>query len=1244
MLRIRNLLAPCWLALAAVTVFGVLVAMYIICPNRSYTVRHLDEIMPTTTNDNMLSSLNVTSIAQDCRSLMWIGTSAGINVYDGQGYVQFSHNTHDPAALPDDYINCLHRDRKGRMWVGTQNGVARYEGAGRFRRFALPGDYCNVVRIADAVVGDGVAVETSAHVPHRYFMIDDNGVRECSATNFNHMAKVQVPGSPYCLRKPEQIVSCAFADDLGNTWVGFRNAGYQVVSACLTDFKRANDNVLAATTRGKDIIAVERVGRCLLAGTTLRLYVCDNASGCIGETLYKSVFTNIDGVRPELNNIVHMGDNGRVWLVGNREVVACQVRGIRLVTGNRWLGGPKGEVQLGCGTRMGQRLFVSCDDGSIMSVGTEAGDVEHIKVDSKWFDNETQLVALRSGGLLLFMRNMHMAVYTPSTGRVTQLEVKGADVEGNVDPAFAREDSYGNVWLGTKRSGLFCLDMNRDSVRRMGFINDVHIQALAEDGRRNLWITTLKDVVCYNPSTREVLLNSLVSSSQDGSQRQFFDNSICLSSDGMVVLGSSDGCYFVQSDMAPAHRQRLGRLCVYAIGVTTTGGQRLAVNDSIADGAHYTFAHNENTLSFAFFYPNYGASSSLMYQYMLEGRDNGWREATYYHTAAYDNLPPGRYTFRLRLVASPNMDAVCERSVAVTIRPAWWMSWAAWMFYAACVVALVYYVNSLYLRLRTNRMRLLNERHEREREQRANEMNMSFFANISHEFRNPITLIAGPLIALRSDSSLTEAARRSLSRVCLSVNRMLRLIDQMLDFNQLETDALRLRVAQADAAVEMERLACSFEEPARVRGIEFVVEGLRPDCFVMWLDTDKFEKIMSNLFTNALKHTPDNGRIAITMSVVPTPYQGQWLRVEVFNSGSHIADERMDDVFKRYFQLADANASHKYGWGTGIGLYYVKRLVMLHHGEIGVRNQYDVTDARRDGVVFDFSLPMSQSAYAPMELTVEPEHVMQISVEPVDIADEQQADSGRPKILIVDDDVDVAQYMRSLFMPDYVVENRYSAEAALRDMADIKPDIVLSDIIMGEMSGFDFCRTLKADLMWSHIPVVLVTAKSDIGEQISGLRLGAVAYVTKPFDPSYVRALVESQLKNMQTLRQRLAGSTRTDQVADIATSMSDNDRHFMDELYAVMERRLAEFDLSVAVVSHDLLISQSKFNYKLKQLTGDTPGAFFRKYKLNCAARLLREGGHNVSEVAVMTGFGTAAHFSVAFKKQFGMAPSEYV
>ena len=415
----------------------------------------------------------------------------------------------------------------------------------------------------------------------------------------------------------------------------------------------------------------------------------------------------------------------------------------------------------------------------------------------------------------------------------------------------------------------------------------------------------------------------------------------------------------------------------------------------------------------------------------------------------------------------------------------------------------------------------------------------------------------------------------------------------------------------------------------------------------VWLDLDKLEKILGNLFTNALKHTEPGGVIRIQAGI-----KEEMLMISVFNSGKTIKEDKLQDVFKRYYQLADTQNPNLYGWGTGIGLYYVKRLVELHHGSIMVKNVHEVSETSaeaslRNGVEFTFCLPMDRSIYNKVEIAEQEKRVMQIPLSAdcsMEAKPEENKKMNRPKILVVDDDVDVAQYLRHIFASDYEVVNRYSAEEALADLEEVKPDLILSDIIMDKMSGYEFCRVLKNDLMFSHIPVILITAMSKMSEQIEGLKLGAVAYVTKPFDPAYLKALVVSQLQNMQTLRQRLGESTETESLSEkVADTLSEQDRKFMDELFRLMEKHSNEQNLSVSTMCKDMLISPAKFNYKVKELTGETPGIFFRKYKLNRAAAWLREGKYNVSEIAVLTGFSTAAHFSVAFKKQFGVSPSEY-
>ena len=1253
--------------LTAAGIFLVLAGIYLVNPNRWATAHLLTPKGKQVGTDFMLSSLNVTAFAQDTKKLMWIGTSAGINVYNGQDYIQFFHDSQDTTALPDDYINVLHRDKQGRMWVGTQNGLARYAGSYCFHRINLPTANGNITRIVDAD-----AVEGHTKQDHPSGILVSNGKKWFGINEKDEVMPVKVklketspddlfrhfPNASFALQKPKELISTVFKDAGGNLWVGFRNAGYQVISENLIAYKQANTNRLAESTRGKDITCLATVGTHIIAGTTLRLYVYDDKDSEPKYFYYQDLFKSHKSTANDalLNNIVAF-DANHAWLVGNNQILSCQFANGSLTPQSSI----SSDFPIGTGTSQGEYLYASCDAPHILKYKFGTSQAETIPFQSTWYDDETQLTTLHDGNILLFMKNMHFAILSPQKQEIKKFAANAP--QGNIDPAFVRQDSHGVIWLGTKRSGLYRLDIRKRQAEKVNFVNDVHIQAWVEDHLHQIWITTLKDAICYQPSTGAVLMNSLVSSSQNEWNRQYFDNSICLSPEGNIVFGSSDGCIFLPQEagdkMLIANKRPANNggsthydqsralekgLCIYALDIKTRDGKNLVLNDRIKSTARYTLAHDENDLTFNFFYPNYSHRSSLMYQCKLEGQDKDWHEPTYEHTAHYSNLSPGKYTFRLRVVSSPDLPPLAEQSVAITIQPALWLSPAAWWLYGCCLVMILYYINSLYLRIRTNRLLLLQEQREREREQQTNEMNMSFFANISHEFRNPLTIIAGPLLSLKSDTSLPATAQHTLDRVCLSVNRMLRLIDQMLDFNQLETDALRLKVAHVDAKKELQQLFDTFEESTRARGIRLEIM-FEEENYSGWMDIDKIEKIMSNLFTNALKHTLGHGTIRITVGC-KTAETGRTLNVSIWNSGEKIAEDKLQDVFKRYYQLADTQGVHHYGWGSGIGLYYVKRLIGLHHGEIAVRNEKQV---ETQGVEFRFCLPINKEAYKLSELVEQKTGVMQIPVrvknsEAEKDYTEEQRSKTKPKILIVDDDVDVAGYIRSIFANDYIVENRYSAEEALADLDQVRPDIIMSDIIMGEMSGYDFCKTLKSNLTFSHIPVILITAKSNMNEQIAGLKLGAVAYITKPFDPFYLKAMVETQLHNMSTLRQRLGESTMTEALAEsVADNLSEQDRKFMDELYSLMEKHSAEMDLNVTTICHDLLISQSKFNYKLKELTGDTPGTFFRKYKLNKAAQWLQEGKYNVSEVAVMSGFSTTAHFSVAFKKHFGVSPSEY-
>ena len=374
------------------------------------------------------------------------------------------------------------------------------------------------------------------------------------------------------------------------------------------------------------------------------------------------------------------------------------------------------------------------------------------------------------------------------------------------------------------------------------------------------------------------------------------------------------------------------------------------------------------------------------------------------------------------------------------------------------------------------------------------------------------------------------------------------------------------------------------------------------------------------------------------------PVYQKYIHIYVQDSGKGIPEEQLTDIFKRYYQ-ADNKSGLKYAnWGTGIGLYYVKRLVQLHHGNVIAQNVKDGSQC--PGAIFHVLLPIDDSAYEKDErLSVEKNNFENLFEDTPTYPSTNATiaiDPSKPHLLIVDDDIQISVYLKSLFEKEYNVTNKYDAESAIAALENLEPDIILSDVVMGEISGYKFYKRLKVNQLYCHIPVILITAKSQITEQVEGLNVGASAYVTKPFNPEYLKALVKSLLQNRDNIRSLLLSSS-TNNSQTITNALSTQDMAFMNNLYQLMDSMMSQDDLNFNLIAEKLCMSRSKFNYKLKGLTGETPIHFFLKYKLNKAAELLKSGKYNVSEVADITGFGTVSHFSVSFKKQFGVNPSEY-
>ncbi|MCF0173962.1 MAG: response regulator, partial [Bacteroidales bacterium] len=582
-----------------------------------------------------------------------------------------------------------------------------------------------------------------------------------------------------------------------------------------------------------------------------------------------------------------------------------------------------------------------------------------------------------------------------------------------------------------------------------------------------------------------------------------------------------------------------------------------------------------------------------------------------------------------------------------------WASWWAITLYSLILIFIT--LSSFYFRRHVKRNRRLAEMaiFEKEQEKRTNLMNMSFFSNISHEFRTPLTLISGPLEQLSSSAAVKGRDRELLAIIQRSVSRMLKLVNQMMDFNKLENDTLKLQVERADAVSYLKGFLDIFKINAANKDINFVTDGVAGN-FICLLDPDKLDKIVNNLLSNALKYTPTGGKVSLSFDVVPaseavsdldsSSFKGKtklgassYIKIIVSNSGPAIPEELSEKIFERYFQVTESNKG-KYNWGTGIGLYYARALALLHHGALFLLPS-------SEGAAFELLLPSSDDAYAPEEI-VSPSP--KIAKDTASAAQNETSvkkaettkDDDKPLLLVVEDDIEVIHYLKTLLGQDYRVIAAYSGEDALPLAIEQHPNLIISDIIMPGMNGYEFCSLVKNDPQLSHIPVILVTAQADMNSQIQGLNTGADAYVTKPFDTKYLSALIHSLLNNRDKLRTILNQTTEVEKVEDM---LSGPDKVFMDEFYKLMEKYMSNSEMDIMRITEKMHISRTKFYYKVKALTGHSPATFFKTYKLNRAAELIREGRYNMSEIAYMTGFSTPAHFSTVFKKQFGVSPTAY-
>lgn len=886
------------------------------------------------------------------------------------------------------------------------------------------------------------------------------------------------------------------------------------------------------------------------------------------------------------------------------------------------------------------------------------------------------IIKLKNGEILSSScyHGINKIVLNPQNGNISVIPVvsnKLLTENGIIDVERHRlyEDRKGFLWIANY-SGLHRINLkNREVKNYKLFENSEFPQAcsIIEDEHNNLWISTHKGLCRFNTETESIKIfdkNSGLPVSIHGFNTAYKEEG------GVLYFGGIGGFYSFHpdsiktNDSIPPVMITDFRLFNKSMKADTTKGSILKKNIS------YTrlieLRHNQNDLSFQFAALDYNQPSKNKYVYKLDGYQKDWIETDAINRiATYTNLDPGTYTFRVK---GSNNDGVWNEkgaSLVIIIQKPWWGTILAWFIYvivfAGASGGLIYRrlwklkmeklvlenkVDERTKQIEEQKGRILLQRDKLEEQNQRitelDELKSRFFTNISHEFRTPLSLIQSPVEELLDDPRRNEKERRKLNLVQRNTQRLLNLVNQLLDISKIDGSKMKLDLVEADVMKHLGAVAGSFSSLAETKSIRYQMHFPKEEI-ITWFDPDKLDKIALNLLSNAFKFTPEGGEVAFTASYknsYDTKFS-QVLEFSVTDTGTGIPAESLEKVFDRFYQVE--SSLKKEGGGTGIGLSLARELARLMHGDITIKSEHC------EGSTFCLHIPLGKDHLEesefillkdlPESFALVPELYGKMEEEMPE-HDVKSADKN-PVLLIVEDNRDIRIHIADNFNSEFNIYEAVDGVSGLKKARELIPDLIITDLMMPRMNGLELCEKLKNDELTSHIPVIMLTAKVSREDKITGLQTGADDYIPKPFSMAELKVRAKNLIEQRIKLRERFSREI-TLEPNDI--SITPLDEKFLKRAIEIVEIHLNDENFDLVIFRKEMNMSRSTLFRKLHALTGQSPTEFIRTIRLKRAASLLKQKFGNVTQVSLEVGFNNLSYFNRSFKKLFGVSPVEYV
>ncbi len=784
------------------------------------------------------------------------------------------------------------------------------------------------------------------------------------------------------------------------------------------------------------------------------------------------------------------------------------------------------------------------------------------------------------------------------------------------------EDSKSDLWFSTE-AGLYRYERKSQKIQPFNSngLAEKQVFRVLEDTQGLMWVSTSKGLLCLDPGTGDAKIYTTVNGLLS---EQFNYNSGFKSHDGTFYFGTVKGMIsfnpaaFGKESFVPP---------VYITGLQINNKDMQAMkpgsplSQSIMHAGSIQLPYDSSSLSFEIAALSYVTPEANEYAYFMDGFDKEWTKLKSNRRIFYTKLPPGNYTFRVKGSGSGAVWNQQETILHIRVNPPWWGSPWAYAMYAAVIGIILWTIFRYYHMAMKEKNKRKIEVLEIEKEREIYNAKIEFFTNVAHEIRTPLTLIKLPLDKLLQKEKDNPSLSESLTMMKKNTNRLIDLTDQLLDFRKAEANNFSLNFLWTNISELLKEMYTAFKPAAEQKELAFRLELPRMPLYAS-VDPEAFRKILGNLVNNAIKYADSN----VSIRLLSFNSEDKVFQIEIRNDGFIIPAEHRQKVFEPFYRLKETSRQA----GTGIGLPLARSLAELHKGVL------ELKEPRNDMNLFQLSVPIHQENEINLQEYETFETVA--SKDPEEIVEQ---DMSKTPLLIVEDNKEILQFIQRELSQQFAIYRAHNGEDALDVLSQENIALVISDIMMPVMDGIELCRRMKTDIQYSHIPIILLTARNTLHSKIEGLEVGADAYIEKPFDLEHLQAQINNLLANRQIIREYFAKSP----LAHLKGMVSSKaDKNFLDELNRVIQSNITDMDLDVDKLSRMMNMSRTSFYRKIKGISDLTPNELINISRLKQAAELLASGEYKINEVAGMVGYSVNSNFSRDFHKQFGESPSSYV